>query len=263
MLIGNREMAHAPLIIQSYKSIPAKQVAKLIESIANDPRRLDLNGEIGEYDIRAEHFKAAGITADETTRQDLFNKARQLVEVIDEIGLQVFNLSKPGLNADEVKLAAIQNEVFEQRDAAANDVTIDPVNYYTHHPLIADPAHHGYKPQPLPNDWAMVTVAFPAIKTVQVEWGETRKETVNIPSTAHPSGLFFSYEDARHLQKLVYDPKVKATQLVFGYVGVEPLRETPHGEIRRGLGAFHGPKDPKDKIRKAVPTHSAPPGGSL
>ncbi len=263
MLIGNREMAHAPLIIQSYKTIPAKQVAKLIERIANDPRRLDLSGEIGEYDVRAEHFKAAGITADESTRQDLFNKARQLVEVVDEIGLQVFNLSKPGLNADEVKLAAIQNEVFEQRDAAANDVTIDPVNYYTHHPLVADPAHHGYKSQPLPTDWAMITVAFPAIKTVQREWGETLKEMVTIPASAHPSGLFFSYEDAGHLKKLVNDPKVQSTSLVFGYVGVEPLRETPHGEIRRGLGAFYGPKDPKDKIRKTVPTASAPPGGSL
>ncbi len=263
MIIGNREMAHAPLIIQSYKTIPARQVAKLIELIANDPRRLDLNGEIGEFAIREEHFKAAGITADETTRQALYGKVQTLVEVIDVTGLQVFNLSKQGLNADEVKLAAIQNEVFEQRDVVAKDVTADKINYHTHLPLVIDPPNHGWKSEALPADWAMVTVAFPAIKTVQVEWGETRKETVTIPATAHPSGLFFSYASAGHLMKFVRDPEVKATQLVFGYVGVEPLRETPRGEVRRGLGAFHGPKDPKDKIRKAIPTASAPPGGSL
>ncbi len=262
MLIGNQEYAHAPLIVEAYKTVPAKQVARLLELAAN---RHDLQFDKVDEQIGKLLCAEAGITADEQTRGELFHHIQTLVAVIDLQKLRVLDLSKASLTAEETKLVAIQHEALEHVTNETDGAGTSPTRYYTHHPLIArNPgSSYPYAPQPLPKDWAPVTIVWPATKTVKVEWGETRKELVDVPALAHPSGLFFAYEDAKKLQHFLCNPHVRQTGLVFGYAASEPVRTLENGRTLQGLAAFY-PGDARTRhIRKALPTANGPSSGGL
>lgn len=262
MLIGNQEYAHAPLIVEAYKTVPAHQVARLLEITA---QRQDLQFDEVDKRIGKDLCREVGITADDITCSELFYRIQTLISVADLQKLRILDLSKPNLNSDESKFAAIQHEALEYVTNETDGAGTSPTRYYTHHPLVArnTGSSFPYAPKPLPKDWAVVTIVWPATKTVKAEWGKTAKQVMDVPAIAHPSGLFFAYEDAKKLQRFLRDEYVRKTGLVFGYAASEPVRVLTNGEVLQGLAAFYPGKRATRSIRKALPTANGPAGGGL
>lgn len=266
MLVGNREHAHTPLIIEAYKSVPAAKVAKLLELLADQ-----IN--YGLPHTPDALFEKAGIQLAAADKVDLFKKVSTIVDVLNQNEISIHHLSREtfpendhGFNQVQlVQLADIQRVAAEQLSNETDGAGVAAKQYHTHHPLreVKPGTSYPYTPQPLPEDRALVTVSWPSITHVQVVWGETVKEVRTIEASQHPSGLFFSYDNAAKIQKLLANPRIKETGLVFGYAAAEPVRLLDNGHALKGLAAFFPGDQRTRNIRKVMPTANGPGGGGL
>lgn len=266
MLTGNREYAHVPLIIEAYKTVPAAKVALLLELAAFHASN---NGNKLPFRLMQE----IEVWLSEEDFMGLFQKAKTIVSIFHENDITIHPLKAstsiidrgvPSLDYYR-DLCIIQNTAFAQLGNQTDGAGISPTQYHTHHPMrVSKPgSSYPYAPQPLPEDRALVTVSWPSITHIQVEWGETVKELRTIPASEHSSGLYFSYENASKIQKLLADPRIKETGLVFGYAAAEPVRLLENGQALKGIAA-HYPGDQRTRnIRKVMPTANGPAGGGL